>query len=151
MSRGRVNVEERAEPTPETQAKLREDPVLWLRVNHPNLFAAEHEMAGKEIEACVRMLAHQVMVLAQDMNRIGHGMPREFTDFEAKVLGIYANWQEEIRRRRIPFWAVYDVVVEGKRPIEAAADHRMDGVVVLHWLHEALTEYGIMRGWIERG
>ena len=136
------------EATPETLAKLQLDPVLWLRVYHPSMFGIEHERAAKEIEKCVRLLAGQLMVRAQDVSRIGRSQPREYTKREAAMLCAYANWQEEMKVRKVPAWAVYEVAVEGKRPEEIAAERKSKLHRVLEWLQFGLARYAEMRGWM---
>lgn len=138
---------ERVGPAPETAAKLRPDAMHWLLAAHPKLFAPEHDDAAREIERAHRLLAAPVALRVQDLSRAGHAQPREWTDREAELIGVYCNWQDEIALRRIPFWSVYDVVIEGLLPAEAAAMRGADPTAALHWLAEALEAYARMRGW----
>jgi hypothetical protein len=147
VSRGRAEKDGAVEPTPETLAKLRPDPVLWLVENYPHLFRVEHEMAAKEIERCVSLLAGQVMARAQDMSRIGRSHPREYTGREVAMLCDYANWQDELRVRHIPFWPVYEIAVEGYRPHELIA--KAPFMKILFWLEDSLSRYCRIRGWIK--
>lgn len=145
----RVTKEDRIEPTPETLAKLQPDPVLWLVENYPVLFTKDHERAAKEIEACVRLLAGPVMVRAQDIRHIGRSRPVEYSKRQVAMLCDYANWQDELRVRRLPFWPVYEIAVEGMRPQLLAADGRAPFMRILYWLEESLAAYARIRGWIK--
>lgn len=101
--RHEVRREDRADPTPETAAKLLPDSLAHL--------APEYQRAAGEIERAYRLCVGKLMAKAADPESLGRGK-HEMTDEQAALVSRYRDWAAELERRRIPIHPLLNIIVD---------------------------------------
>jgi hypothetical protein len=107
-----VNREERIEPTPETLAKLRPDPIHVLF--DKGILTSEQTDAVAEIRAIYFAIVGSLFTRAKDYRRIGYTKP-ELPGWVNDLYGNYREWCADMGPFRLPI--IMDTIIDGRPPV----------------------------------
>ena len=104
-----VRRRERVEPTPETAAKLSDDPLrYWLERGD---LTPDHERACYAIRRAVHALTLPVAVRAQNLERRDRASG-EWTDAMSALIERYCDWADAMHRRRLSVCRALDSIMD---------------------------------------
>lgn len=134
--RRKYEVEPHDGPTPETLAKLYPDP--YDRLPH------DLKACADAVALAYSLLTAHMGVKAMDPAKFGRAHPRPWKPSEEALIDRYADWVDELSRRRLPLGPIMDVVADRQQPWDVEISRRLPAGKVMGWTIEGLGIYAKM-------
>ncbi len=151
VGRRRLSSTDHAGPTAETLAKLRPDPIVLLALRGD--LGREHRVAVQEIRQAVAVVTQPVALRVSNPLRVAgptHPLERE-SERNARLKRRYLSWIDELGRREIPTWPVFDVVIDELSCRQSDRGRRKRAGTARRLLVSALDVYCELSGWPTKG
>ena len=136
-----------AGPTVETLAKLRPDPIILLVLRGD--LTREHRIAVQEIRQAMAVITQPVALrVSNPLRAPGPAHPHEReNERSVRLKRRYLAWIDELGRRQIPSWPVFDVVIDELSCRQSDRQRHKRSGTSRRLLVNALDVYCELSGW----